>query len=62
VTQTAEHVIVRFQRDDDEGGDWVEGDGLIDPLLDARSELAAGACGCSTWGGCSRSSWAALTT
>jgi hypothetical protein len=42
VTETAEHVIVRFRRDDDEGDDWIEGDGLLDPLLDARSELAAG--------------------
>lgn len=38
VTETAEHVIVRFRWDDDEGDDWIEGDGL----LDARSELAAG--------------------
>jgi hypothetical protein len=42
VTHTAEHVIVRFRWDDDEGDDWIEGDGLLDPLLDARSELAAG--------------------
>lgn len=42
VTETAEHVIVRFRWDDDEGDDWVEGDGLLDPLLEARSELAAG--------------------
>jgi hypothetical protein len=42
VTETAEHVIVRFRWDDDEGDDWIEGDGLLDPLLDARSELAAG--------------------
>jgi hypothetical protein len=42
VTQTTEHVIVRFRRDDDEGDDWIEGDGLLDPLLAARSELAAG--------------------
>jgi hypothetical protein len=42
VTQTAEHVIVRFRWDDDEGDDWIEGDGLLEPLLDARGELAAG--------------------
>lgn len=42
VTETAEHVIVRFRWDDDEGDDWIEGDGLLDPLLEARSELAAG--------------------
>ncbi|MGH3422691.1 MAG: hypothetical protein ACRDOD_24210, partial [Streptosporangiaceae bacterium] len=42
VTETAEHVIVRFRWDDDEGDDWIEGEGLLDPLLDARSELAAG--------------------
>ncbi|MGH3210836.1 MAG: hypothetical protein ACRDNO_24080 [Trebonia sp.] len=42
VTQTADHVIVRFRWDDDEGDDWIEGEGLLDPLLDARSELAAG--------------------
>jgi hypothetical protein len=42
VAQTAEHVIVRFRWDDDEGDDWIEGDGLLDPLLEARSELAAG--------------------
>jgi hypothetical protein len=42
VTETAEHVIVWFRWDDDEGDDWIEGDGLLDPLLDARSELAAG--------------------
>jgi hypothetical protein len=42
VTQTAEHVIVRFRWDDDEGDDWIEGDGLLDPLLAARGELAAG--------------------
>jgi hypothetical protein len=42
VTQTAEHVIVRFRWDDDAGDDWIEGDGLLDPLLAARSELAAG--------------------
>ena len=42
VTETAEHVIVRFRSDDDEGDDWIEGEGLLDSLLDARSELAAG--------------------
>jgi hypothetical protein len=42
VTETAEHVIVRFRWDDDEGNDWIEGEGLLDPLLAARSELAAG--------------------
>jgi hypothetical protein len=42
VTETAEHVIVRFRWDDDEGDDWIEGEGLLDPLLEARSELAAG--------------------
>jgi len=42
VTQTAEHVIVRFRCDDDEGDDWIEGDGLLDPLLAARGELATG--------------------
>jgi hypothetical protein len=42
VTQTAEHVIVRFRWDDDEGDDWIDGEGLLDPLLEARSELAAG--------------------
>jgi hypothetical protein len=42
VTETAEHVIIRFRWDDDEGDDWIEGDGLLDPLLEARSELAAG--------------------
>jgi hypothetical protein len=42
VTETAEHVIVRFRWDDDEGDDWIEGEGLLDPLLAARSELAAG--------------------
>jgi hypothetical protein len=42
VTETAEHVIVRFRWDDDEGDDWIEGDGLLDPLLAARAELAAG--------------------
>jgi hypothetical protein len=42
VTETAEHVIVWFRWDDDEGDDWIEGDGLLDPLLEARSELAAG--------------------
>ncbi|MGH3126216.1 MAG: hypothetical protein ACRDND_35010, partial [Streptosporangiaceae bacterium] len=41
VTETAEHVIVRF-RWDDEGDDWIEGEGLLDPLLAARGELAAG--------------------
>jgi hypothetical protein len=35
-------VIVRFRWDDDEGDDWIEGEGLLDPLLEARSELAAG--------------------
>jgi hypothetical protein len=42
VTQTTEHVIVRFRWDDDEGDDWIEGEGLLDPLLAARGELAAG--------------------
>jgi hypothetical protein len=42
VTETAEHVIVRFRWDDDEGDDWIEGEGLLDPRLAARSELAAG--------------------
>ena len=42
VTETAEHVIVRFRWDDDEGDDWIEGEGMLDPLLAARSELAAG--------------------
>jgi hypothetical protein len=42
VTETAEHVIIRFRWDDDEGDDWIEGDGLLDPLLAVRSELAAG--------------------
>lgn len=42
VTQTTEHVIVRFRWDDDEGNDWIEAQGLLDPLLDARGELAAG--------------------
>ncbi|MCW2934211.1 MAG: hypothetical protein JWM19_5173 [Actinomycetia bacterium] len=42
VTQTAEHVIVRFRWDDDEGDDWIEGQGLLDPLIEARSELATG--------------------
>jgi hypothetical protein len=42
VTETAEHVIIRFRSDDDEGDDWIEGDGLLDPLLAARGELAAG--------------------
>jgi hypothetical protein len=41
-TQTAEHVIVRFRWDDDEGDDWIEGEGLLDPLLAARGELATG--------------------
>ena len=41
MTETPEHVIVRFRWDDDEGDDWIEGDGLLDPLLDARGELAA---------------------
>ncbi len=35
-------MIVRFRWDDDEGDDWIEGDGLLDPLLAARSELATG--------------------
>jgi hypothetical protein len=34
--------VVRFRWDDDEGDDWMEGNGLLDPLLEARSELAAG--------------------
>jgi hypothetical protein len=42
VTETAEHVIVRFRWDDGEGDDWIEGEGLLDPLLAARGELAAG--------------------
>jgi hypothetical protein len=42
VTETTEHVIVRFRWDDDEGDDWIGGDGLLDPLLAARGELAAG--------------------
>jgi hypothetical protein len=42
VAETAEHVIVRFRWDDDEGDDWIEGEGLLDPLLAARGELAAG--------------------
>ena len=42
VTETAEHVIVRFRWDDDEGDDWIEGEGLLDPLLAARGELASG--------------------
>jgi hypothetical protein len=42
VTETAEHVIVRFRWDDDEGDDWIEGDGLLDPLIAARGELATG--------------------
>jgi hypothetical protein len=42
VTQTAEHVIIRLRWDDDEGDDWIEGDGLLDPMLEARGELAAG--------------------
>jgi len=42
VTETAEHVIVRFRWDDDEGDDWIEGEGLLDPLLAARGELATG--------------------
>ena len=42
VTETAEHVIVRFRWDDDEGDDWIEGEGLLDPLLAVRGELAAG--------------------
>ncbi len=42
VTETDEHVILRFRWDDDEGDDWIEGDGLLDPLLAARGELAAG--------------------
>ena len=42
VTQTAEHAIVRFRWDDDEGDDWIEGEGLLDPLLAARGELATG--------------------
>jgi hypothetical protein len=42
VTETTEYVIVRFRWDDDEGDDWIEGQGLLDPLLEARGELAAG--------------------
>ena len=42
VTETTEHVIVRFRWDDDEGDDWIEGEGLLDPLLAARGELATG--------------------
>ena len=42
MTETAEHVIVRFRWDDDEGDDWIEGDGLLDSLLAARGELATG--------------------
>jgi hypothetical protein len=42
VTETTDHVIIRFRWDDDEGGDWIEGEGLLDPLLEARSQLAAG--------------------
>ncbi|MGH3170203.1 MAG: hypothetical protein ACRDN0_30515, partial [Trebonia sp.] len=33
LAETAEHVIVRFRWDNDEGGDWIEGSGLLDPLL-----------------------------
>jgi hypothetical protein len=42
VTQTTDHVILRFRWDDDEGDDWIEGEGLLDPLIDTRGELAAG--------------------
>jgi hypothetical protein len=41
VTLTAERVIVGFRWDDDEGDDWIEGDGLLDPLLGTRGELIA---------------------
>jgi hypothetical protein len=42
VAETAEHVVVRFRWDDDGGDDWIEGNGLLEPLLAARDELAAG--------------------
>ncbi len=42
VTETTEHVVVRFRWDDDEGDDWIEGNGLLEPLLAAHGELAAG--------------------
>jgi hypothetical protein len=42
VTHTAEHVIVWFRADDDQGDDWIVDDGLLDPLVDARSGLATG--------------------
>ena len=62
MTETAEHVIVRFRWDDDDGDDWIEGEGLLDPLLAALQRAGRrGLSGCSTWGGCSRSSWAAST-
>jgi hypothetical protein len=35
-------MVVRFRWDDDEGDDWIEGGGLLDPLLAARGELTAG--------------------
>ncbi len=36
------NVVVTFRSEDEEGGDWVEGEGLLSSLIGVRAELARG--------------------
>ncbi len=57
VTETAEHVNVRFRWDDDEGDDWIEGGtGCSTRCSRPAASWLPEIRGCFTWGGCSRSS------
>jgi len=39
---TEEHIILEWQLNEDEGGDWVDGEGWIDRLVPLRDELIRG--------------------
>lgn len=42
VRETSGKVILTFRSEDDEGGEWVEGEGQLSSLVPARGELARG--------------------
>jgi hypothetical protein len=54
---TGSHLILNLYVDPEESDDdWDELDGQLAVMVQARSELAAGTCGCCTWPGCWRCS------
>ena len=42
VHEEADKVIVSFISEDEEGGEWVEGEGILDSMIAVRTELARG--------------------